>query len=198
MAWIKHPVLLQGKLVRLEPLAELHFPQLIAIGANREIWKHLPFDGSVAMELRKELGTALLNRAYGHQYPFTIIRQNDNQVIGSTRFFDMFPEHKKLEIGWTWYSREVWGQGFNIECKLLLLEFCFETLNANRVQLKTRTGNLRSRAAIEKIGGVLEGILRRDRVMPDGSVRDTVVYSVIREEWPELNERLKSMRDALL
>jgi RimJ/RimL family protein N-acetyltransferase len=197
MPWIKHPVVLNGKLIRLEPLAELHFPHLIAIGTDPSIWAHLPFDGSRDHVLRQELGTALLNRAYGRQYPFTIIRQSDNRVIGSTRFFDLFPEHKKLEIGWTWYAPEVWGMGYNIECKLLLFAFCFEVLDVNRVQLKTRTGNVRSRKAIEKVGGVFEGVLRRDRVMPDGSVKDTIVYSVIKEEWPELKKKLTEMRDAL-
>jgi len=193
MPWITHPVLLKGRLIRLEPLAEGHVQQLIAIGTDPSIWTHLPFDGTDRQKLTRELGNAILNRAYGNQYPFTIIRQSDDRVIGSTRLFDIFPEHKKLEIGWTWYAPEVWGQGYNIECKLLLLGYCFDTLGANRVQLKTRTANARSRAAIEKIGGVYEGLLRNDRVMPDGSVRDTVVFSIIKDEWPEVKLRLEAM-----
>ena len=193
MPWITHPVRLNGKMVRLEPLAEAHIPALIAIGADQAIWTHLPVDGSDAQKLSRELGNAIINRAQGSQYPFTIISQADDRIIGSTRFFDIFPEHKKLEIGWTWYAPDVWGKGYNIECKLLLLGHCFETLFANRVQLKTRDNNARSRAAIEKIGGIYEGLLRSDRVMPDSSVKNTVVYSIIKEEWPEVKAKLKGM-----
>jgi RimJ/RimL family protein N-acetyltransferase len=195
MPWITHPVLLKGNTIRLEPLAEAHILRLVNIGADPSIWDHLPFDGTDTQRLTRELGNAILNRAYGNQYPFTIIRQSDDRVIGSTRLFDIFPEHKKLEIGWTWYAPDVWGLGYNIECKWLLLGYCFETLGANRVQLKTRTANARSRAAIEKIGGVYEGTLRSDRVMPDGSVKDTVVFSIIKEEWPEVKRKLEELMD---
>jgi RimJ/RimL family protein N-acetyltransferase len=193
MPWIEHPVRLTGRLIRLEPLNELHFDALVASGADPNIWTHLPFDGSNGFKLRRELGNAVLQRSGGSQYPFTIIRQSDNKIIGSTRLFDIFPEHRKLEIGWTWYAPEVWGAGYNLEAKLLLLQYIFGPLQANRVQLKTRDTNLRSRAAIEKIGGVYEGILRNDRVLPDGSVRNTVVYSIISTEWPEVAERLRQL-----
>ena len=193
MPWIPHPTRLSGRLVRLEPLSEAHFPELIAIGSDPTIWKHLPFDGNDGQKLSRELGTAILNRLQGSQYPFTIIRQEDDKIIGSTRFFDIFPEHKKLEIGWTWYTSEVWGRGYNTECKLLMLQFCFETLQANRVQLKTRNTNERSMKAIEKIGAAYEGLLRNDRVMADGSVKDTVVFSIIKDEWPTVKARLEGM-----
>ena len=191
--WIPHPTRLSGRLVRLEPLVEAHFPELIAIGADPATWEHLPFDGSDDRKLIQELSVAILSRLQGSQYPFTVIRQSDDRIIGSTRLFDIFPEHRKLEIGWTWYAPQFWGAGYNTECKLLLLQFCFETLQANRVQLKTRQSNERSMKAIEKIGGIYEGLLRSDRVMPDGSVKDTVVFSIIRSEWPELKERLESL-----
>ena len=197
MPWLPHPILLQGTLLRLEPLMEPHIAELMYAGADPQIWTHLPFDGSDPEKLQRELRNALLHRAQGTQYPFAIITQQGNQTIGSTRLFDIFPEHKKLEIGWTWYRPDVWGKGYNIECKLLLLAFCFEQLQANRVQLKTRDTNHRSKAAIVKIGGIYEGTLRSDRVMPDGIIRDTVVYSIIKEEWPgvkaALEERLKAM-----
>jgi N-acetyltransferase len=193
MAWIPHPIQLNGVRVRLEPLSEAHFDALIATGADPIIWKHLPFDGSNPEKLRQELRTALLYRAQGTQYPFTIIAQEDNRVVGSTRIFDIFPEHKKLEIGWTWYHPDSWGKGYNTEVKLLMLTYVFEVLGANRAQLKTRDTNVRSRAAIEKIGAKYEGQLRADRVMPDGSVKDTMVFSVIRSEWPEVKARLEEM-----
>lgn len=198
MTWIQHPTRLAGQLIRLEPLAEAHIPQLTTSGADPGIWTHLPFDGSNAQKLARELGNAILSRAQGSQYPFTIIRQSDDRIIGSTRFFDIFVEHKKLEIGWTWYAPDVWGKGYNIECKLLMLIYCFEELNANRVQLKTRDTNARSRAAIEKIGGIYEGLLRNDRIMPDGSIKNTVVYSIIKEEWTGTKARLQKQLEGII
>lgn len=197
MPWIQHPVRLSGTLVRLEPLHESHFDALVRIGTDPRIWIHLPFDGSDPGKLRRELGNAVMLRTGGSQYPFTIIRQHDGAVIGSTRLFDIFPEHRKLEIGWTWYDPEVWGRGYNIDAKLLLLGFAFETLRANRVQLKTREANVRSRTAIEKIGATFEGKLRRDRILPDGTVKDTLVYSIILEEWPGVREHLTRLVGAV-
>lgn len=191
MTWIQHPVTLEGPRVRLVPLQQEHFPALAAIARNRQIWEHLPLDGSDEKTLIQNLGTALLKRAYGEQYPFTAIDKQTDRIFGSTRLFEIFPEHKKLEIGWTWYDPEYWGSGLNTECKLLLLKYCFDTLRANRVQLKTRNTNLRSQAAIRKLGAKEEGLLRKDRIMPDGSVRDTVVFSIIDEEWPEVRARLE-------
>jgi RimJ/RimL family protein N-acetyltransferase len=193
MSWINHPIRLPGSLVRLEPLVESHFDALIQCGSAPQIWQHLPVDGSNPELLRRELVTAILNRTVGSQYPFTIITQEGNRIIGSTRLFDIFEEHRKLEIGWTWYDPEAWGKGYNTECKLLLLTYVFETLRANRVQLKTRNANERSRAAIEKIGGVYEGCLRCDRVMPDGSVKDTMVYSIIKGEWAGVKLKLQNL-----
>jgi RimJ/RimL family protein N-acetyltransferase len=196
MSWLPHPIVLSGKLVRLEPLTEAHFPALIECGAAREIWSQLPIDGSQPERLRRELGNALLQRMAGTQYPFTVFAQEENRIIGSTRFFDLFPEHRKLEIGWTWYAPDSWGKGYNTECKLLLLEHAFEKLSLNRVQFKTRDTNLRSRAAIEKIGACYEGCLRHDRILPDGSLRDTMVYSILQEEWPKVKKHLSSLLNA--
>ncbi|MEO6833854.1 MAG: GNAT family protein [Chitinophagaceae bacterium] len=191
--WLQHPIQLAGKIVRLEPLGEVHIPGLLNICSGPNIWLNLPIDGSDAEKLRVELGNAIINRAMGNNYPFAIIRQSDNKIIGSTRLFDIFPEHKKLEIGWTWFGEEFWGKGYNIECKYLLLKYCFETLGCNRVQLKTREANIRSQRAITKIGAELEGMLRNDRIMPDGEIKHTLIYSIIKEDWPVVKERLEGM-----
>ena len=191
--WINHPLVLEGERVKLVPLHQDHFPELVAIAKRREIWEHLPIAGQEEKELVQTLGTALLKRAYGEQYPFTAIDKRTGNVFGSTRLFEIFPEHKKLEIGWTWYHPDYWGTGHNLECKLLLLTYCFETLRTNRVQLKTRDVNLRSQAAIRKIGAVQEGILRKDRVMPDGTVRDTVVFSILNDEWSRVKQHLQTI-----
>lgn len=193
MPWLPHPIRLQGTLVRLEPLQEAHFDALVNAAADSRIWTHLPVDGNDGEKLRRELVTAILNRTVGSHYAFTVFTQSDNRIIGSTRFFDIFEEHKKLEIGWTWYHPDVWGKGYNTECKLLLLTYAFETLGANRVQLKTRTTNLRSRAAIEKIGAIQEGILRADRIGRDGNMLDTVIYSIISSEWSATKAHLQEM-----
>jgi RimJ/RimL family protein N-acetyltransferase len=174
-------------------LQEAHFDELVRSAADSRIWTHLPVDGNDGDKLRRELITAVLNRTVGSHYPFTVFAQDGNRIIGSTRFFDIIEEHKKLEIGWTWYHPDAWGKGFNTECKLLLLGHAFEVLGANRVQLKTRTTNLRSRAAIEKIGAVYEGTLRADRIGRDGAIRDTVMYSVIAPEWPATRAHLQEL-----
>lgn len=188
---IVHPVKLEGSLLRLEPLDVPHYPGLMLAANDARIWSNLPIDGSNPLVLKTELGNAMLHRAAGSQYPFTVIEKQTGQIVGSTRLMELFPVHNKLEIGWTWYNPTVWGKGHNLECKLLLLTYCFEILMVNRVQLKTRDNNTRSQNAIRKIGGVFEGILRSDRVMNDGTIRDTVLFSIVVDEWPEVKAALK-------
>ena len=190
MNWIQHPVILEGKLVRLLPLEDKYFQNLVAAGNSKEIWTHLPTDGSKRDLLLADLRSALVKRLTGEQYSFVIIDRKWNTAIGATRFFNIYQEHKKLEIGWTWLKPDYWGKGVNVESKFLLLQYCFEVLKTQRVQLQTSEANLRSRAAIEKIGGKLEGILRKDRIRPSG-VTDTAIYSIIDSEWPELKQLLK-------
>ncbi|XJR87561.1 GNAT family N-acetyltransferase [Elizabethkingia anophelis] len=130
-------------------------------------------------------------RTSGNQYPFVIIHKDTNKIIGSTRFFEIYPADKKLEIGWTWVTKDYWGTSINPECKLLLLTYCFETLKTNRVQLKTKDTNFRSRKAIEKIGGVFEGILRKDKIVSDGTTRNAAYYSILDEEWEQAKAKIR-------
>jgi RimJ/RimL family protein N-acetyltransferase len=190
MAWIQHPLILEGKMIRLLPLEDKYYHSLVAAGTAKEIWTHLPTDGSKRELMLTELRTALLKRVSGEQYSFVIIDRKWNSVIGGTRLFNIYPEHRKLEIGWTWLKPEYWGKGYNTESKLLLLTYCFETLKTQRVQLQTSEANLRSRAAIEKLGAKLEGILRNDRIRPTG-VTNTAIYSIIDSEWPEIKKTLE-------
>ncbi len=190
MSWILHPVVLVGERVRLIPLTDDHFASLIACSDDPEIWKQFTIDGSQPEVLRRELGNAVLQRMNGSQYPFTVMDLKNGSIIGSTRLFDLYPEHKKLEIGWTWLCRDYWGKGYNMEAKKLLLDYSFSVLGVNLVQFKTRESNLRSKAAIEKLGARYEGTLRKDRILPDGSVRDTLVFSILNDEWPALREKL--------
>lgn len=185
------PGILQGKLVRLEPLNRAHFEGLMAAGSDVRIWEQLPLPAPWPEGLQRELNNAILLKASGQQFPFTVFERYTNRIVGSTRLFELLPEHKKLEIGWTWYHPSVWHTGVNLECKLLLLAHCFEVFKLQRVQLKTRVTNERSAAAIRKIGATYEGTLRKDRVMPDGAPRDTVVFSILDEEWPAIKQKLQ-------
>ena len=131
---IQHPILLEGQRVRLMPLDNSHLPELIQLGANREIWQYMALHGDDKDTLMTHLKSMILKRATGEMYPFTIIDKQKGKIIGCTSFHNIFTEHRKLEIGWTWYEPEYWGTGYNTECKLLLLTYCFEKLGAVRVQ----------------------------------------------------------------
>ena len=135
-----------------------------------------------------------MKRGTGEQYPFTVIDRKTNKIIGSTLFHNIFPEHRKLEIGWTWYDPAYWRTGYNRECKLLLLTYCFETLKTVRVQLQTDENNMRSRTAILGIGATFEGIMRKERIRANGAFRNTVMYSIIDDEWAMVKEKLSKAR----
>lgn len=190
MNWIQHPVSLLGKSVSLLPLDESHFETLISLSKDQRIWQHYAIDGSNTQKLKSSLETSLIERENDTQYPFVIILKNEDKIVGSTRFLDIQPIHKKLEIGWTWLHPDYWGTSINLECKLLLLTYCFEELKAKRVQLKTDENNIRSRKAIEKIGGQLEGILRNDMIRENGTNRNSAYYSIIESEWKDAKQKL--------
>lgn len=191
MNWIQKPVLLEGQKVKLAPLGSEHFPSLLEIGKQKIIWENFTIDGSDEEQLISNLQSGMLMRASGEQYPFAIIDKKTGKTIGSTRFLNIFSEHRKLEIGSTWYDPAYWGTGYNTECKYLLLEHCFETLKTARVQLQTSEKNLRSRAAIQKIGATFEGMLRKERILPNGNFRNTAVFSIIDDEWPQVKQMLQ-------
>lgn len=151
--WITHPTILKGETVDLIPLEERHFEELFAAASDKILWELIPIDCSKRKNFNNAYNFALEERDKGNQYPFVIHHRQTNELIGSTRFFEIFPNDRKLEIGWTWIVTKYWATGINLECKLLLLTHCFEVLKTRRVQLKTDETNLRSRRAIEKIGG---------------------------------------------
>lgn len=186
MNWIQHPVILQGNKVTLMPLDRSHFNELLQIGADTRIWEYMSINGADPDRLKRHLESAVLKRATGEQYPFTVFDNQKNKIIGSTLFHNIFPEHRKLEIGWTWYDPAYWRTGFNRECKFLLLEFCFDVLKTIRVQLVTDEINIRSRKAIEGIGAVYEGVLRNERIRANGVYRNTVMYSIIPDDWQKI------------
>lgn len=187
------PVTLEGLHVRLEPLSAAHVDGLLAAGEDPEIWRYLPIGGFARRaDAEAFVAVAERGRSSGTELPFAIVRREDGRIVGSTRYLDVRPRDRALEIGWTWLSREVWRTPVNTECKLLLLRHAFEDLGAHRVQLKTDLRNLRSQRAIERIGGVREGVLRRHMTLHDGHVRDTVLFSLVDAEWPAAKARLEA------
>ncbi len=196
--WIDAPVTLSSHNIRLAPLASAHFPGLHQAANDARIWTFLPTNGQIATRLDAALQEALLQKTKGEQYPFVVIHEPTGKILGSTRYLDMQPQNRKLEIGWTWYVPEVWGTGVNAVCKYLLLQHAFETLHTVRVQIKTGDNNLRSRAAISKLGAQLEGILRKERIRENGEIRNTAYYSIIDEEWPEVKVRLAQRLETII
>jgi RimJ/RimL family protein N-acetyltransferase len=188
------PVTLIGEKVRLEPLRQQHAENLFEAGIDRTIWTYMPVGGfSDLATLREWIDRALQAEAEGREIPFAIVLKANGRAMGATRFMDIQPQHRALEIGWTWLSPDVQRTVVNTETKYLLLTHAFEDLGAHRVQLKTDARNLRSQRAIERIGAVLEGRHRRHMVLWDGYVRDTVFYSIVDTEWPAVKSRLETM-----
>jgi RimJ/RimL family protein N-acetyltransferase len=136
---------------------------------------------------------ALVETEAGREVAFAIVATPSGQAVGSTRFLDIQRPHRALEIGWTWIGVSWQRTAINTECKLLLLGHAFDTLGAHRVTLKTDARNERSQRAIERIGGIREGVLRKHRVCWDGFVRDTVYYGILDHEWPQVRTRLEKM-----
>ena len=188
------PITLKGEYARLEPLDPRHAEGLFAIGQDEKIWRYLlrPKLESVA-DARSFVEDALRVAVGGSQLPFVIIDQKSNRVAGSTRYLDIRPNDRAIEIGSTWLGREFQRTTINTECKYLLLRHAFEELGAVRVTLKTDGRNEQSQRAIERIGAVREGVLRKHMVMWDGYVRDTVYYSILDSEWPQVKDRLEGL-----
>ncbi len=190
--WIDHPTILKGKIVDLVPLEKEHFEKLFEAASDKQLWELIPIDCSKKENFINAYTFALTEREKGNHYPFVIIHKATDEIIGSTRLFDIHPNDKKLEIGWTWIIKKFWGTAVNFECKLLLLTHCFEVLQTRRVQIKTDQNNLRSRKAIEKIGGQFEGILRKDKIKENGESRNAAYYSIIDDEWETAKQKIIS------
>lgn len=192
-SWINYPTILQGQTVNLIPLEEMHFPVLEQLAKDERIWQFYPFDGTDSSRILLVLTMALAERNVETRFPFVIVHKAENKIIGSTSLLDLQPKNLKLEIGSTWLHPDYWATPVNLECKLLLLTHCFEKLNTVRVQLKTDENNVRSRKAIEKIGGQLEGIFRNDMLRDNNTRRNSAYYSIIQEEWPEKKIKLAEL-----
>ncbi len=192
-SWINHPTLLHGKLVNLLPLEEKHFDELHEAAADKKIWEFYTGDWSNRETFNKVYKGTLKNRDRGTEYPFVIQLKSSGKIIGSTRLMDIGAYDKRLEIGGTWMMPVYWATAINPDCKLALLTFSFETLHAKRVQLKTQHDNVRSRKAIEKIGGKFEGIIRKHMLKDDGTFRSSAYFSILDDEWPEVKPALEDL-----
>ncbi len=180
---------LTGRWVRLEPLAEAHREALRAAADDERIWVHTLTVGR-GPGFDQWFDYVLANHEAGRQVPFAVRRLDDQNLVGSTSYLDPVPHHGRVEIGSTWYTPAVWRTAVNPECKLLLLAHAFDVLGMNRVSLCTDVRNTRSQAAIEKLGAVKEGVLRAHMITQGGRVRDSVTYSIVRDEWPRVKGRL--------
>lgn len=187
-----HPISLTGRVARLEPLAEMHVPELTMAGQDQAIWRYMPYGNISTEEQMLRLVRELLGRqARGTDLPFAVMAITENRAVGMTRYMDIQPAHRGLEIGGTWYGPAYQRTALNTECKYLLLRHAFETLGCIRVQLKTDLRNERSQRAIERIGAQREGVLRQNMLMPDGHKRNSVYYGIIDSDWPAVKARLE-------
>ena len=192
MPMLVEPVILYGNRVRLEPLGPAHAADLFTVSQDPDIWTYMPVDPSHSLEaLSTWIEAALRARAQGQQMPFAIVDALSGKVVGSTRYLSIAPQDYGIEIGWTWLAREVRRTAVNTECKYLLLRHAFESLRAIRVQLKTDSRNQRSQRAIERLGALREGVLRKQMILENGYQRDTVMYSIIAAEWPAVKSGLE-------
>lgn len=192
----KTPTILEGNVVRLEPSSVGHISGLSTAGKDKSIWKYMIYgDLSNLEKMGKWVNYLLEQQAAGTDLPFTVIHKSTGTIVGATRFLEMRPSHRSLEIGGTWYAPEYQGTAVNPDCKYLLLKYAFERLGCIRVQFKVDLRNTHSIHAIERLGAVREGVLRNHMVLPDGTIRDSAFFSILDREWTEvknlLEERLK-------
>jgi RimJ/RimL family protein N-acetyltransferase len=185
------PVTLEGQYVRLEPLLPAHEEPLIAAASDGRLWNStVTIVPSSPARMIDYIQAALDGQATGKELPFVVTRKSTNQIVGTTRFYEIRPRDRAVAIGYTWLAKSAQRTAVNTESKLLLLTHAFEHWRCNRVELITDVLNRQSRAAILRLGAKQEGILRRHLILPSGRIRDSVIFSIIVDEWPEVRARL--------
>ncbi len=189
MSWLDL-VPLQGKVVALRPLEPSDQEELLAAATDGELWKLWFTSVPSAETLQQYLATAFAQQKAGSSIPLAVLDVVSGKVIGSTRYCNIEPAHKRAEIGYTWYAKSYQRTAANTECKLLLLSHAFEQADAIAMEFRTHCLNHRSRTAIERLGAKLDGVLRNHRIESDGAFRDTAVYSIVRDEWPAVKNGL--------
>jgi RimJ/RimL family protein N-acetyltransferase len=190
MPWLLQPVTLSASRTTLEPLARNHCADLVEAVKDGELWRlwytTIPEPEKMAADIERRLSL----QAQGTMLPFAVIDNTTAKAVGMTTYLNMDADHRRVEIGATWYRKGVQRSELNTECKLMLLSHAFETLNCIAVEFRTHFFNHRSRRGIERLGAKLDGILRNHMVMPNGTLRDTCVYSIIADEWSTVKTHL--------
>jgi len=185
---------LTGKHAALQVLQIEHIEALNQAAADGELWNLHYTNVPNAQQMQEVVAKALLNKKEGIELPFIVRRLSDAKIVGSTRYYFIKPTHRNLSIGYTWYAQSAQRTAINTECKLLLLQHAFENLKCISVQWHVDDQNVRSQAAVKRLGAKLEGVLRNHKIMPDGRYRHTHCYSMLDNEWPAakdfLTERL--------
>lgn len=190
------PVTLEGRAwARLEPLSTEHVPALIEASRDGELWRLWYTSVPSPEQMADAVSELLRQREQEHAMPFVVRRKSDGRVVGTTRYMRVEPANRRLEIGGTWYAASTHRSGLNTECKWLLLSHAFEQLDCIAVELRTHVLNSQSRRAIERIGARLDGVLRNHMIMPNGTLRDTAVYSITSFDWPSVKAHLQWQMD---
>ena len=184
------PVTLEGPHTRLEPLSLEHLESLIAAAGDGELWNSTVTLVPNRDTIDNYIEAALAGQAQARELPFVIIRKASGEVVGTTRFYEIDQNDRRVAIGYTWLALSAQRTAINTEAKLLLLTHAFEVWKCNRVEFITDVLNQQSRSAILRLGATEEGILRSHMVMPNGRIRDSVCFSIIAAEWPEVKARL--------
>lgn len=192
--WENLACVLEGRIVRLEPLARRHERGLFEAAGDEGIWRWMHYDAREAFH--EWLEDALARSEAGTEAAFATLDARSGEPVGSTRYLALRPEHRGLEIGWTWLAPSRWGTGANVEAKLLMLEHAFERLGCLRVEFKTDARNDRSRNALAALPARFEGIFRKHMLVRGGERRDSAYYSIIDDEWPEVKSNLRRRLDA--
>ena len=187
---------LEASGVRLEPLAEAHREGLRTAAQAPAIWAHMPTP-ALGEHFDAWFDWSLKVCAPPAEKAWAVRTLDDDKLVGSTRYLNVEATHRRVEIGHTWYNPTVWAGAVNPACKYALLRYGFEALDLNRIELKTDIRNTRSQAAIAKLGAVREGVFRSHMIRPDGTLRDTVYFSIVREEWPAVRDGLLARLSAL-
>lgn len=189
------PVVLEGPSVRLEPLSLAHLTPLSEVALDPELWRYSLAPIQTREDLKDYIEDALHDQAEGKALPFAIIDRSSGRAVGSTRFGNIDADHKRVEIGWTWVGRPWQRTAVNTGTKYLMLCYAFEKLGCRRVELKTNALNQRSRTAMLRIGAREEGTFRKHMINANGTARDSVFFSIVDDDWPEVKARLEMMME---
>jgi len=185
------PATLEGHGVRLEPLSRGHEKGLIEAAKDGELWQLFYTSVPEPEKTQAYIDTALQGQKDGHMLPWAVLDAKSGAIVGSTRYHDIIPAADRVEIGWTWYAQRCQRTHVNSACKLLLFGYAFEKLRCKVVGLRTDNFNFRSQRAIEALGAKKDGVIRHHWPRRDGTVRDSVMYSVLASEWPDVKRHLE-------